>query len=134
MSNESITKDLAVVDRSRDLQDWVFAATSKKAKEPENQFEENKNNGMPQRYMRCLGERMQDYSLDITCNLLDAKFRPRKRVEYLENSVSALNRLNECIWLCFRRNIIRKAYAEEGERIVKDVKSMTLAWLKKVSQ
>ena len=124
-------RDLEIIIRARDLQDWVFRVTSKKPKRPQSEFEEGENNGLPAKYQHSVGTRMQNYSLDILEHLQNARYDKKERVDHLGKTVSATAKLNECIWLCFRLKIIRKASAEEGERILLDVKRMAIAWRNK---
>ena len=125
---KSEIRDLEIIIRARDLQDWVFRITSKKPKKPVNEFEDNENNGLPAKYQHSIGTRMQNYTLDILEYLQNARFDKKERVGHLDSVISAIVRLNECIWLCFRLKIIRKASAEEGERILLEVKRMASAW------
>lgn len=128
---QSDIKDLEIIIRARNLQDWVFRVTSKKPKKPMNEFEDGENNGLPAKYQHSVGTRMQNYTLDILESLQNARFDKLNRVAHLNAAISAVIRLNECIWLCFRLRIIRKASAEEGERLLLEVKRMALAWRNK---
>lgn len=131
MGNESVdTKDLEVIIRARALQDWVFRITSKRPKTPEVNFEDGTNNGLPAKYQHSIGTRMQNYTLDILGGLQNARFLKNNRVEYLTSVLAAIANLNECIWLCFRLKVIRKASVEDGEKMLLEVKRMVLAWRK----
>lgn len=125
---KSEIRDLEIIIRARDLQDWVFRVTSKKPKKPVSEFEDNENNGLPAKYQHSIGTRMQNYTLDILECLQNARFDKKDRAVHLSSAISGIVKLNECIWLCFRLRIIRKASAEEGERILLEVKRMAIAW------
>lgn len=130
-NQQSGIKDLEIIIRARSLQDWVFRVTSKKPKKPMEEFEDGENNGLPAKYQHSVGTRMQNYSLDILEALQNARYDKNERVKHLSVVVSTIAKLNECIWLCFRLKVIRKASAEEGERILLEVKRMALAWRNK---
>lgn len=130
-NRQSEIKDLEIIIRARSLQDWVFRVTSKKPKKPMNEFEDGENNGLPAKYQHSVGTRMQNYTLDILEDLQNARFDKKERVKHLSSVISTIARLNECIWLCFRLKVIRKASAEEGERLLLEVKRMALAWRSK---
>ena len=135
MENQrSEIKDLEVIIHARTLQDWVFRVTSKKPKVKPEEFEDGENNGLPAKYQHSIGTRMQNYTLDILGGLQNARFLKNDRAKYLQDTLAAIANLNECIWLCFRLKIIRKASAEEGERLLLNVKRMTLAWRQKTIQ
>lgn len=130
-NRRSEIKDLEIIIRARSLQDWVFRVTSKKPKKPTAEFEDGENNGLPAKYQHSVGTRMQNYSLDILEALQNARFDKKNRAEHLSSAISTIAKLNECIWLCFRLKVIRKASAEDGERILLEVKRMALAWRSK---
>lgn len=130
-NQQSGIKDLEIIIRARSLQDWVFRVTSKKPKKPMSEFTDGENNGLPAKYQHSIGTRMQNYSLDILEALQNARFDKAKRADHLSSAISTIAKLNECIWLCFRLKVIRKASAEEGERTLLEVKRMALAWRSK---
>lgn len=132
--SKSEIKDLEVIVYARQLQDWVFRVTSKKPKVKQEEFEDGENNGLPAKYQNSVGTRMQNYTLDILGSLQNARFLKVKRADYLQEALAAIACLNECIWLCFRLKVIRKASAEEGEALLLNVKRMTLAWRQKTMQ
>ena len=124
-------KKLEIVLRAEELQDWVFRITSKKARPPED-FEPGENNGMPAKYQHSIGVRMQNYTLDVMEYLDDIQYEKSQRLELLTKTLGSLRHINSCIWLCFRQNIISKRSAEEGERLLLNVKRMALAWRQKL--
>lgn len=131
MENRSEIKDLEIILRARTVQDWVFRVTSKKPKRPVDEFKEEENNGMPVKYQHSLGTRMQNLTLDILGSLQEARFDKRNRADHLTDTLCAVAQLQECIGLCYRLRIIRKAYAEEGVGILLEVKRMAIAWKNK---
>ncbi len=135
--NQEETKKMEIMGKAEKLQDFIFRITSKRPKKDENGVDiENagKNNGLPAKYQYSIGTRMQNYSLDMIEILDDIQYDKANRLELLTKLLGVLRHINSCTWLCFRQNIISKQSAEEGERLMLDVKYMALSWRKKLSQ
>lgn len=131
MNND--TKKLEIILRAEELQDYVFRITSKEPKKPNDgsKPDPEKSYGLPAKYRYSVGTRMQNHTLDLLDFLEDARYDKAHRVDHLNKVLSVLRKLESCIWLCFRTNIISKTSAEHGERLLLNVKYMALAWRSK---
>lgn len=125
-------KKLDIILRAEELQDYVFRITSKEPKKPKDgQHDPDKSYGLPVKYRYSVGTRMQNYTLDLLDFLEDSRYDKPHRVEHLNKVLSVLRKLESCMWLCFRNNIMSKGSAEQGISLLLNVKHMALAWRSK---
>lgn len=126
-------KKLEIIMRAEELQDFIFRITSKEPKKPKDgsRLNPEMSYGLPAKYRFSIGSRMQNQSLDLLDALEDARYDKVNRVQHLNNVLSILRKIESCIWLCFRNNIISKNSAEQGVSLLLNVKHMALAWRSK---
>lgn len=121
MSNGEVKFDIG--DKAKELMFKVFDMTTDKSHYPLK--------------FRRLADRLQEYSLNIHSNVLDANsFRfdtPEHRTKRFDLQTEAITNVNKFLDLVdysFSRNRISAATCEEWTGLAHDIKFMTLAWRK----
>lgn len=89
----------------------------------------------PKKLRHSLVDRMQNISFDIyelldEANGMDLRWEKKERINTLFKAVRKCNRLMFFIELSHEKNLINMKSMEHWSKMVKDVKFMTLGWIK----
>lgn len=116
-------EDLKVITKSMELVKHSFILTSN-------------TNRYPKKFRYSLVPRIQDLSMDIYENLMEAnridiKTERLHRNKLQTKVITSSDKLLYYIDLSFQLNLLSKRSAEYWSKLVRDVKYMSIAWRKK---
>lgn len=116
-------EDLKVITKSMELVKHSFILTSN-------------TNRYPKKFRYSLVPRMQDLSMDIYENLMEAnridiRTERSHRNKLQTKAITSSDKLLCYIDLSFQLNLLSKRSAEYWSKLVRDVKYMSIAWRKR---